>query len=81
MTPLPLQSEDKEAMLDSIAAQKTPKRPNLIVIVCDDLGYGDLGCYGSALNQTPVIDNLATEGMQFTSYYSAASVCSPSRAS
>ncbi|MCO6450449.1 MAG: sulfatase-like hydrolase/transferase, partial [Caldilineales bacterium] len=42
---------------------------------------GDLGCYGSALNQTPVIDNLATEGMQFTSYYSAASVCSPSRAS
>ena len=54
-------------------------RPNIILINCDDLGYGDLGCYGSELNKTPYIDRLADEGMKFTDFYMASPVCSPSR--
>ena len=53
--------------------------PNIILINCDDLGYGDLGCYGSPVNQTPVLDRLADEGMRFTEFYMASPVCSPSR--
>ena len=49
------------------------------MINCDDLGYGDLGCYGSPLNKTPHIDRLASEGMKFTDFYMASPVCSPSR--
>ena len=55
--------------------------PNFIVIFCDDLGYGDLGCYGSRKNRTPRIDQLAAEGMRFTDFYSSSPVCTPSRAS
>jgi arylsulfatase A len=47
---------------------------------CDDLGYGDLGCYGSERNDTPVLDQLAADGMRFTDFYMASPVCSPSRA-
>lgn len=54
-------------------------QPNIILINCDDLGYGDLGCYGSKVHQTPVLDRLADEGVRFTSFYMASSVCSPSR--
>ena len=54
--------------------------PNIILINCDDLGYGDLGCYGSTVNQTPHIDRLASEGIRFTDFYMASSVCSASRA-
>ncbi|HBN82666.1 MAG TPA: Cerebroside-sulfatase [Clostridiales bacterium] len=54
-------------------------KPNIILINCDDLGYGDLGCYGSSVNKTPNIDFLAREGMMFTDFYSASPVCSPSR--
>jgi arylsulfatase A-like enzyme len=55
------------------------KKPNVILINCDDLGYGDLGCYGSKINKTPAIDKLAYEGVVFTSFYMASSLCSPSR--
>ncbi len=55
-------------------------RPNVILINCDDLGYGDLGCYGSTVNETPHLDRLAAEGVRFTDFYQAAPVCSPSRA-
>ena len=55
--------------------------PNFIVIFCDDLGYGDLGCYGSEKNRTPHLDQLAKEGMRFTDFYSSSPVCTPSRAS
>ena len=55
------------------------RQPNIILINCDDLGYGDLGCYGSAVNATPVLDRLAAEGIRFTDFYMAAPVCSPSR--
>jgi len=56
------------------------KKPNIILINCDDLGYGDLGCYGSQMNRTPHIDKLASEGMRFTDFYAASPACSPSRA-
>ena len=55
--------------------------PNIIIIFCDDLGYGDLGCYGSAKNRTPHVDQLAADGMMFTDFYSSSPVCTPSRAS
>lgn len=54
--------------------------PNLVVILADDLGYGDLGAYGQKLISTPRIDQLASEGLRFTDAYSAAAVCAPSRA-
>ena len=54
-------------------------KPNIILINCDDLGYGDLGCYGSPVNQTPALDRMAAEGMRFTDFYMASPVCSPSR--
>jgi arylsulfatase A-like enzyme len=53
--------------------------PNIILINCDDLGYGDLGCYGSEVNATPALDRLAAEGTRFTDFYMASPVCSPSR--
>ena len=55
--------------------------PNIIIIFCDDLGYGDLGCYGSVKNRTPHVDQLAADGMMFTDFYSSSPVCTPSRAS
>lgn len=55
------------------------KQPNIILVNCDDLGYGDLGCYGSSLNRTPALDRMAEEGLRFTDFYMASSVCSPSR--
>ena len=55
------------------------RRPNVVLINCDDLGYGDLGCYGSTLNKTPAIDRLAAEGLRLDAFYMASPVCSPSR--
>jgi arylsulfatase A len=55
-------------------------RPNFLVILCDDLGYGDLGCYGHGSIKTPHLDKLAESGIRFSDCYSAAPVCSPSRA-
>ena len=57
----------------------TPK-PNIVFIFADDLGYGDLGCYGAQDIATPNIDRLANDGIRFTDFYSGSSVCSPSRA-
>lgn len=53
--------------------------PNIVVILCDDLGYGDLECYGHPMIKTPHLNKLASEGIRFTDFYSAAPVCSPSR--
>ena len=60
-------------------ATDTP-RPNFVVILCDDLGYGDLHCFGHPTIRTPHLDRLAADGMRFTDCYSASPVCSPSRA-
>jgi len=63
----------------SIAAQ-TETPPNIIIVYADDLGYGDLSCFGATKIATPNIDRLAKEGIKFTDFYSASPVCSPSRA-
>jgi len=59
----------------------TAVKPNFIIIFCDDLGYGDIGCFGSKNHRTPNIDRMATEGMRFTSFYVTSGVCTPSRSS
>ena len=58
-----------------------PPRPNIIWIMCDDLGYGDLGCFGQKTIATPRLDQLAKEGMRFTDFYAGCTVCRPSRLS
>ncbi len=63
----------------SLAAADAPG-PNVIVIFCDDLGYGDLGCFGHPTIRTPRLDQMASEGQRWTQFYAAASVCTPSRA-
>lgn len=60
-------------------AKPTSPRPNIIFIMADDLGYGDLGCYGQERIRTPNIDKLAAEGMRFTQCYAGSTVCAPSR--
>jgi arylsulfatase A len=54
-------------------------KPNVIFVIADDLGYGDLGCYGQKTIRTPVLDKLAAEGIRFTQHYSGSTVCAPSR--
>ncbi|HVJ79703.1 MAG TPA: sulfatase-like hydrolase/transferase, partial [Planctomycetia bacterium] len=61
------------------AGPAQPARPNIIFIIADDLGYGDLGCYGQTKIRTPNLDKLAKEGMRFTQGYSGHNVCAPSR--
>jgi len=63
-----------------LRAGEQAERPNIVIIYADDLGYGDLGCYGHPTIRTPHLDRLAAEGLRFTSFYSAAEVCTPSRA-
>ncbi|MCH8042770.1 MAG: arylsulfatase [Planctomycetes bacterium] len=63
----------------SFAAEAKTRKPNIIFIMADDLGYGDLGCYGQKQIKTPNIDRLAAEGMRFTNCYAGSTVCAPSR--
>jgi arylsulfatase A len=67
------------AALRAADAPKPEAKPNIIVILADDLGWGDVGCYGATKIRTPHIDRLAREGMKFTDAHTAASFCSPSR--
>jgi len=62
------------------AAEKPGRKPNFLIIFCDDMGYGDLGCYGHPTICTPHIDRMAAEGQKWTDFYVGASVCTPSRA-
>ena len=69
------------AFLASDATATADDRPpNFVVILCDNLGYGDVGCYGSKLHRTPNVDRLAAEGLKLTDFYVASGVCTPSRA-
>ena len=61
------------------AAQPDRRRPNIVLIIVDDMGYHDLGCYGSQTIKTPNVDRMAAEGMRFTDAYSGATVCAPAR--
>ena len=59
---------------------RASNKPNFVIIFCDDLGYGDLGCYGHPTIRTPNLDQMAAEGQKWTNFYVGASVCTPSRA-
>ncbi|WP_237607513.1 sulfatase-like hydrolase/transferase, partial [Roseimaritima sediminicola] len=67
------------------ACQRVParadERPNIILLLVDDLGYGDLSSFGSPAVQTPNLDRIGEQGMRFTHFYAASAVCSPTRAS
>ena len=67
-------------LISSIAQTKEEKRPNIIFIMADDLGYAELGCYGNKFNETPVLDQMAADGVRFTHAQTAASLSSPTRA-
>jgi len=62
------------------SGRSSSKKPNFIIIFCDDMGYGDLGCYGHPTIRTPNLDQMAAEGQKWTNFYVGASVCTPSRA-
>src|SRR5215216_6126939 len=55
------------------------RKPNIVFVLADDLGYGDLGCYGQDRIRTPNLDRMASEGMRFTQSYAGSTVCAPSR--
>lgn len=79
----PLEPEhlaEKQTYLESVAGARDPEAPNIIVILFDDLGYGDLSSYGNRLIRTPEIDALAAEGVRLTSFYSVSPICTPARA-
>ena len=63
-----------------VSGRQASRRPNIIFILADDLGYGDLGCYGQQLTRTPRLDQMAAEGMRFSDFYAGCPVCAPSRA-
>jgi len=67
-------------ILEGCGQIETPYKPNIILIMIDDLGYGDIGCYGSKINHTPHIDKLAKGGKLFSDYHSNGPMCSPTRA-
>lgn len=67
------------SVAESSVAESSSTKPNIIVIMADDLGYGDLSCYGAESFKTPNIDQLASEGLRFTSGYCSASTCTPTR--
>lgn len=65
----------------ALTANAQPRKPNILLILADDLGYGDLGCYGQKQIETPNLDRMAREGLRFTQAYAGATVCAPSRCS
>ncbi|MHC4213621.1 MAG: sulfatase [Planctomycetota bacterium] len=64
----------------SFGADRKERKPNIILILADDLGYGDIGCFGSAIHKTPNLDSMARGGMKFTDFHSNGAMCSPTRA-
>lgn len=74
-----LRREFLQCLASSAVLAAPSGRPNILVMLCDDLGYGDLECYGHPVIKTPNLNRFATEGVKFTDFYAAAPVCSPSR--
>ncbi|MDB5348132.1 MAG: atsA 18 [Schlesneria sp.] len=70
---------ERKANAQQVAPDGKPRPPNVVLILADDLGYGDLGCFGQKLIRTPHLDRLAAQGMRFTQAYAGATVCAPSR--
>ena len=68
-------------LLMLLGCEQIPEQPNVIFVLADDLGWKDLGCYGSDLYETPNLDAFAASGMQFSDAYTASPLCSPTRAS
>jgi arylsulfatase A-like enzyme len=76
------QQDSAQSRSNGVENQAQPPRsPNVILILCDNLGYGDVGPFGGTRNRTPHLDNMAQQGMRLTSFYSTSGVCTPSRAS
>src|SRR5690348_101045 len=67
--------------IPSAAFAKSRRPPNIVFVLCDDLGWGELGCYGQQIIETPHLDRMAAEGVRFTDYHSPAPICAPSRCS
>ncbi len=67
-------------LLSACQSAAAAEKPNFVIVFCDDLGYGDLGCFGHPTIRTPNLDRMAAEGQKWTQFYVAASVCTPSRA-
>src|ERR1700721_13547 len=67
------------ALIFVLPVHAADRRPNIVFILADDLGFGDLGCYGQTKIRTPNLDRMAAEGMRFTNFYAGSSVCAPSR--
>ena len=65
----------------ALGQEGVPRPPNLVLIVADDLGIGELGCYGQRKIETPRLDAMASDGLRFTQFYAAAPVCAPARCS
>src|SRR5262245_25370702 len=63
----------------TLAADKSSAKPNIVIILADDLGYGDLSCYGATKIKTPNVDALAHEGLRFTDAHSTSATCTPAR--
>ena len=66
-------------LAEQLARIKTEEKPNIVFIIVDDMGWADLGCYGSKAVKTPRLDRMAAEGMKFTDAYSGCTVCAPAR--
>ncbi|MEE2934460.1 MAG: sulfatase-like hydrolase/transferase [Planctomycetota bacterium] len=77
--PLPTTQNNGPRVSTTSATERSRKRPNVVILLADDLGSGDLGCYGGPV-KTPVLDSLAARGVKFTDFHAGAAVCSPSRA-
>ena len=71
---------ERTHMSTSFSESAEAPRPNVLLVLMDDMGYGDMGCYGSTAVRTPVMDGIAAAGVRFTQMYAAAPICTPSRA-
>lgn len=73
--------KEKTSDLTSVQTSEPTKKPNIVFLLADDMGYGELGSFGQKVIKTPFLDSLASQGMRFTDFYAGTAVCSPSRAS